>query len=174
MLAASAQTMVSLVDSPHALALEEALQTECRLLHNLTAVLGQQRSGVAVDDITAVDDSVFAAQRILLTLSQARQQRKSLLKILVGREEVALADLQNALGPAMTDGISAARDELQVAARALAEELDRNRRILQGAIKSGDQLIRALCGPAPDSATYTAPQNASEQASSALLIDRQV
>ena len=174
MLATSPHPTLSLAESPHALALKEALRSECKLLEDLAVVLERQRSGVAGDDIAAVDDSTFAAQRVLLTLSQARRRRKNLLKILVGREDVALADLQNALGPAMTDGIRDATAQLQAAARELAHVLDRNRRILQGAIHSGDQLIRALCGPPAEQATYTAPRTSTEQAPGPLLIDRQV
>lgn len=172
MLAIPLEPPTPAVGSGHASDLEEALKTERRLLNDLAGVLERQRSGVAGDDITVVDDSVFAAQRVLRTLAEARRRRRSLLSILVGREDVALGDLEVALGPAMTLGLRTARNDLQSAAQRVAGELERNRRILHGAISAGDKLIRALTG-SKEPAVYTAP-GGSAQAGGGLLVNRQV
>src|SRR5215207_5907568 len=58
------------------LALVDALGSERRLVDELTATMRRQRAAVAVDDLQAVDDSVFATHRLLATLGQARQRRK--------------------------------------------------------------------------------------------------
>lgn len=173
MLAIPLEPPTPAVGSGHTSALEEALKTERRLLDDLVGVLERQRSGVAGDDITVVDDSVFAAQRVLRTLAEARRRRRTLLNILVGREDVALGDLEVALGSAMTQPLRAARDDLQAAAQRVAGELERNRRILHGAISAGDKLIRALTG-AKEPVVYAAPGTASADASGSLLVNRQV
>ena len=137
-------------------------------------VLRRQRSGVAGDDLAVVDDSVFAAQRILLTLAEARRRRHSLLSLLVGREHVGLGELGDALGPLMTPELAQAQTELQAGARVLADELERNRRILNGAISSGDRLIRALTGAPAEPNVYGTTANPRGASGGAPLIDRQV
>jgi hypothetical protein len=153
--------------------LEDALNTEARLLDELVGVLASQRSGVAGDDLAAVDDSVFAAQRVLLTLSEARRKRRTLLKIVTGSEDIPLAELEESLGPSLSDGVRDAGRRLRASAKDLAGELDRNRRILRGALRTGDKLIRALCGATPTPGTYAAPGRSAE-AGCTILIDTQV
>jgi hypothetical protein len=155
------------------LLLEDALNTEARLLEDLVGVLASQRSGVAGDDLAAVDDSVFAAQRVLLTLAEARRKRRTLLKLVTGSEDMPLAELEESLGPSLTDGVRDAGRRLRTCANDLAGEVERNRRILRGAIRAGDKLIRALCGAAPAAGLYRAPGRPVE-AGCTLLIDTQV
>lgn len=160
-------------DRGHAIALEEALKSERNLLENLVDVLQQQRSGVAGDDLAVVDDSVFAAQRVLLTLAEARRRRQALLQLISGEDELGLGELESVLGAAWTPELASARDALQEGAKRLAQELERNRRILSGAISSGDRLIRALRGAPTTPAVYGVDAD-SASAAGALLIDRQV
>jgi flagellar biosynthesis/type III secretory pathway chaperone len=162
----------ALVSTPHLGSLADALQGERRLLQDLIHVLAQQRSGVADNDIAAVDDSVFAAQRVLHTLAEARRRRRSLLTLITGYDDLALDGLDSALGDDMTDSLREARVDLQETARALARELDRNRRILQGALSEGDRLIRALCGAPAAPAVYGA--NGEGTGEARLFIDRQI
>ncbi len=167
------QHEVRLPPTPNLL-LEDALNTEARLLDDLVDVLVSQRSGVAGDDLAAVDDSVFAAQRVLLTLGEARRKRRTLLKLVAGCEDMPLADLEDSLGPSLTEGVRDAGRRLRSSANELAGELEQNRRILRGAIRTGDKLIRALCGAPPaDGGLYGAPGRSAE-AGCTLLIDKQV
>jgi flagellar biosynthesis/type III secretory pathway chaperone len=161
------------VGSGHAAALEEAFKTERRLLLDLLGVLEHQRSGVAADDIAQVDESVFAAQRVLRTLAEARRRRRALLGVIVGDEGTSLGDLDEAMGGSMTLGLRTARDELLDAARSLARGLDRNRLILQGAISSGDRLLKALTGAPEGPIVYGAP-GAKSAPSGTVLVNRQV
>ena len=46
-------------------ALANAVTTEIRLLEDLIGIMRRQREAVAVDDLSSVDDSVFATHRIL-------------------------------------------------------------------------------------------------------------
>lgn len=152
------------------------LAAERKLIDDLASVLRQQREAVSHDDITAIDDSVFSAQRILLTLSQARTRRRTLLHVITGSEEVALGDFEGLLGPAATHTVLEARDALQASAQNMAHELQMNRRVLSGAIDAGDQLLRTLTGgnQKPTSYTPRPPSGDDGSGASGFLIDTQV
>jgi hypothetical protein len=63
---------------------------------------------------------------------------------------------------------------LRSSANELAGEVERNRRILRGALRAGDTLIRALCGGASPPGVYVAPGHHAPEAGSTILIDMQV
>lgn len=157
-------------------ALLDALQTETRLLLNLLQILRSQRNGVAQDDLQAVDDSVYSAQRVLLTLAEARRRRRSLMQIVGGAEDGNLDDLERALGPLMDDEMREARNELTAAARLVAAELDINRRVLQSAIRTGETYVKALYGVSENQGVYTpaAEPAGGGQPGAGLLLNRQV
>lgn len=144
--------------SPAALdALLDALRSERKLLDELAATMRRQRSAVGVDDLQAVDDSVFATHRILATLGQARVRRRQINRLLAGVDDVPARELDEILGAQMTDDLRIARDELQTSAGALSREVDVNRRVLREALASGEQHARTLAGaPAEMSAGYGA------------------
>ncbi|HEV2642835.1 MAG TPA: flagellar export chaperone FlgN, partial [Candidatus Elarobacter sp.] len=133
-------------------ALSQALTTERKLVDELTAVMLRQRNAVATDDLQAVDDSVFATHRLLLTLGEARKRRRSINRILGCQEETGVKQLEEALGPWMTPALRAVREELQSAARTLSKEIETNRRILREAIANSESFVRAMVG-APKDAT---------------------
>jgi len=156
-------------------ALEEALGGEERLLAELADLLRTQRTGVSSNDLDAVDASVYGAQRILLTLKEARRRRHSLLRLLTGRPDVPLADFEHTLGARLTDGIRLARSRLLATAQALAREIEINRAVLQGAMDTDDTLIRALCGATRPSPLYGEHDGAKDSTGGGgALIDRQV
>lgn len=154
----------------------DALRSETKLLNSLLTVLRQQRSGVAQDDLQAVDEAVYGAQRILLTLAEARRRRRSLMQLMGGADDVSLDDLERALGPLMDDDVRDARDELTAAARRLAADLDINRRVLQGAIRTGETYVKALYGVSGETGVYSPPEEEQQnrQPASGLLLNRQV
>jgi hypothetical protein len=165
------RTVLSPIDS-----LTDALASERRLIDELISVMRRQRSAVGDDDLQGVDDSVFATHRVLVTLSEARRQRRSLNALIGEREDIGIHALDEALGPRMTPALRAARDELHSAARALSREVSLNRRILREALASGDAYARALAG-AEASPVYAAhatatPPQARSQAHS--LLDRRI
>ena len=135
-------------------ALADALGTERRLLTELSRVLRRQREGISTDDLAVLDESVYSAQRVLLTLQQARRRRRTLMSLLCGDEDTPLIELELALGPDVTPYLCLARDELMAAARELARELDVNRRVIDGAISVGDQLIALFAGPVKSPELY--------------------
>ncbi len=145
--------------------LREALIHETGLLHELLGVLMRQRAGVAQDDLRAVDDSVFAAHRVLRTLDEARRRRRALLERLAGSEDIPLEDLDAVLGEDGDAALMAARDGLVDGARALSREVAVNRRILRQALTQGEAQIRTLCG---------APAAVSAAGTGGLLVNRRV
>lgn len=138
-------------------ALADALRSERRLLDELVAIMRRQRASVAADDLQAVDDSVFATHRVLLTLNEARRRRRSLNLLLGGSEEMDVRELEAVLGPAMTAPLREALDGLRAAAVVLSREVEVNRRVLRQALAAGDDYVRALCG-GPDSRPLYAPE----------------
>lgn len=156
-------------------ALARALSDEARLLAELNTIVHNQRAGVAADDVQIVDDSVFGAHRVLRTIGEARRRRRSLLDALVGSEDLALHDLDDALGILMTPEIRQAREELQNAATILSREIAINRRIIQDALRAGDDQMRTLCGAPKQQVRYGADARGVDDASrSGLLLNRQV
>lgn len=156
-------------------ALTDTMITERHLLDDLIRVLKNQKIAVASDDISALDESVYAAQRIFLTLRQARRHRRGLLNALIGEEEVALDEMDSALGSSMTASLTEARDGLQVAAQRLARQMQVNRRVIQEVIASGDRLIRAVCGVPEHASTYTPEAEGAKPAGGAgVIFNKQV
>ena len=117
----------------HVAALTDALATERRLLDELARVLVTQREGVSGDDLQALDESVFSANRVFRTLQEARQRRRTLLQLIGTDEDCDLRDLESALGPGVTPELLGVRDELLESAERLARELTMNRRVIDGA-----------------------------------------
>lgn len=162
------RTVVSPIDS-----LTDALTTERRLLDELIAVMRRQRNAVGSDDLQAVDDSVFATHRVLVTLSEARRRRRNLNMLIGQREDLGIHSLDEALGTRMTPALRDARDELHVAARALSREVSINRRVLREALACGDLYARALVG-ASDAPVYGAQPNPNVRAQTNTLLDRRI
>ncbi len=157
-------------------ALTRALDGEAKLLQNLLDVLQRQREAVAADDLEAVDTSVYDAQRILLSLGQARRRRRTLLGLAAGNEGLPLSDLPRLLGDAMTGELSASIDQVVRVADRVQRQMALNRQILSGAIRAGDELLRALGSGGRKPSGYGAPNTAPPAAGSSggLLLDRQV
>lgn len=111
--------------------LTDALTTEHRLLDDLIAVLRRQRSAANADDLQSVDESLYAAHRVLVTLNEARRRRRALNTLIGERENIGIHALDEALGARMTPALRDARDGLCSAAVVLSREVALNRRILR-------------------------------------------
>ena len=57
-------------------ALVGAMQSERKLVDDLTQTMRRQRAAVAGDDLDGLDDSVFATHRLVQTLGEARRRRR--------------------------------------------------------------------------------------------------
>ena len=149
----------------------DALETERRLLDELSRVLRRQREGVSRDDLAMLDESMYSAQRVLLTLQQARRRRRTLLGILGGREDCSLGELEFVLGPSTTPAVRTARDELVSTAQRLQKELDVNRRVIEGAISVGDELIMLCLGKSRPKGGYTPHREAEPSTAAGALVN---
>jgi hypothetical protein len=170
------RTVLSAVDS-----LTEALVAERRLIDDLINIMRKQRNAVGDDDLQVVDDSVFATHRVLVTLSEARRRRRNLNALVGQPEDLGIHALDEALGPRMTPGLRAARDELHASAKTLSREVALNRRVLKEALAAGDQYARTLAGvgatPATETPTYGAGNGAPAQSraqQTTALLDRRI
>lgn len=127
-------------------ALADALASESRLLDELVGIMQRQRAAVAEDDLTRVDDSVHATHRVLLTLGEARQRRRSLNRLICEDDDLAIRQLEALLGGVLPAPLQAARVALRRSAETLAAEVETNRRVLRQALASGDAYVRSLVG----------------------------
>ncbi len=153
-------------------ALADALESERHLIDELIRIMRQQREAVAADDLQGVDDSVFAVQRILLTLGEARKRRRTLNVRLGQAEDIALKDLLDAMGPYATDDLRASREALQGSARTLARDVSTNRQVLREALTSGEELVRTLAGVATPRVGYGELPGAPEPSRASYLVNR--
>lgn len=141
-------------DTSHLDSLTDALQTERRLLDELNKVMVRQRESIARDDLEAIDESVFSAQRVLRTLQESRRRRRSLLELIGVDRELPLRELEEQLGSVVNDTLARSRDELLASAEALSRELNSNRQVIDGALTVGEQLLRAFTGNTEPSPLY--------------------
>jgi hypothetical protein len=153
-----------------------ALERETKLLGNLLKILKQQREAVATEDLAGVDDTIFSAQRILRTLAEARIKRRTLLEILGLDPGIPMDDLEDALGPKVTPELSGTIETLRTMALNLTGELEVNRRVLQGAIQSGEKLIGLLGGGGTQDPGVYGPQAEQNQSKGdhGMILDRQI
>lgn len=130
-------TVTSPIDS-----LAEALVAERRLIDDLLGVIYRQRDAVAADDLQAIEDSMFATHRLLVTLAEAKSHRRALNARLGQSEDVGILALDKALGSRMTPQLLAARDGLHDAARKLSHEVAINRELLRVAMDEPQKQLR--------------------------------
>jgi hypothetical protein len=154
-LPSAAMTRLSPAQYPPLVAgLADAVASERRLVEELISVMRKQREAVAADDLQGVDDSVFAVQRILITLAEARKRRRALNLRFGQHEDAALRDLLETLGPYASSDLHASRDALQDAARTLSREVATNRQILREALAAGEEFVRTLASVATPRVGY--------------------
>jgi hypothetical protein len=154
--------------------LVDALVSEHRLIEELIAIMRRQREAVAKDDLQSVDDSVYAIQRVLFTLGEARKRRRTLNRRLGTAEDLALRDLESVLGTVVTPELLRAREALQHSARTLSQEVAVNRKVLREALAAGDDYVRLLFGGPAHPTSYPESTGKPERAGSAggYLINR--
>jgi len=131
-----------------------AMRDEHAVLEDLVTTLERQRRAVTRDDIDAVNDSVFAAHRLLSAYREARTRRRSVVTVACGGGEGSLEDLDLAPGVLLSDDERLARTDLRLAARRLVAAVDQNRKLLQAAMSSGEAFFRILTGAAGAAQSY--------------------
>ena len=145
--------------------LVRALRDEHAVLEDLVSTLERQRSAVARDDIDAVNDSVFAAHRLLGAYREARTRRRSVVIVACGGGEGSVDDLSHARGAPFSEAERTASEDLRSAARRLVAAVDQNRKLLQAAMSSGDAFFRLLTGAGPATQAYPSSNRSAASAS---------
>lgn len=134
--------------------LVDSLQTELRLVEELTAIMLRQRASVAAEDLQGVEDSVYALQRVLSTLGESRKRRRTINVCLGFAEDIPLRDLLEVMGDAAPAALRTASRKLSDHARQLANEVNVNRQVLRESLTAGDAYVRALTGTVPPTIGY--------------------
>jgi len=111
--------------------LADTLRTEVWLLDELAAILRRQREALALSDLEGVDECVYAAQRVLLTLGEARRRRRSLVGVIAGSEDVPVEALDGWWRGRSTPRLRELAREVREAADRLSQDVALNRRVLQ-------------------------------------------
>jgi hypothetical protein len=130
--------------------LTNALTHEHGLIEELRQALLRQREGVATDDPEAIESSVHAISRTLLTLEEARRGRIALTALIAGEPGVPLADLDANLGLALPASFVEARERVRRAAEATALEVAINQTVLRRALEAGDAFLQQLFSSVAD------------------------
>jgi hypothetical protein len=118
-------------------ALCSVLATETRLLNELIAIMHRQRDGASRGDFATMDDSVFATQRVLHTLAEARRRRRAIYCMLGAPEDAGALALAATLGTALAPDLAQALETLMTAASELAQHVETNRAALRQALGVG-------------------------------------
>lgn len=169
--AAVARQPVAAATHPFIDGLVDTLRSERRLLDDLRTIMVRQRAAVAGDDLQELDDTVFAVQRVLLTLNEARKRRRTLSERLGCDPETPPRHLPDALGVQATDAVRAASADLEEAARALSREVAVNREVLRRGIAAGEEFVRILTGMPGQKVGYPDPDAPALRGT--LLVNRQ-
>lgn len=150
------------------------LRAERRLLERLEEILDTQREGVADDDLEAVDGSVYAARRVLLTLSEARRRRRGILRTLFGDPDLPLRELEDAVEGEVPSAVLDARDALLQSAARLSRVVKSSQRLLEEAMEENDRHLRQLHGSSGASSGYGASGEETGDGEAGRLFNRQV
>lgn len=124
-------------------ALAETVDSEARLITELSALLHRLREAVAADDLAELERCVYSNHRVLMTVSEARRRRTSLVDL-----------LGLTVQPLERNPLREQFERLRAAAYALKREVEVTREVLRRALESGDELMRAACAPIAALTTY--------------------
>ena len=153
-----------------------SLQREVRITEELGEALVNQRTAVAADDPPAVNASVEAIGRILLTLNAARRRRSDLLSAITGGDPVPLDALEGVVGQPLPMRMTEAVRELRRAALKVTQEVKINRTVLRRAVETGEAFLQALFSAAVDPEPVYHPSDKKEEGRGGpgFLVDRMV
>lgn len=153
--------------------LAQALAHEASIIEELRQALLRQRAGVATDDADAVENSIHAVGRTLLTLDEARRRRASLTALVAGAN-ASIDKLEHLFGGVLSPELEAARTRVKRAALQTSQDLAINQHILRRALEAGDQFLQRLFSMGSDPAPgYQRAENVAEPAPrSGLILNR--
>lgn len=139
-------------------------------MDELRRALLQQRGALAANDAAALENSLRAVSRALLTLDEARRRRGAAVRCIVGRD-LPLATLVAEAGHTVAPAIAAAREALRQAATDAARELVINHLVLRRALQAGEAYLQRLFSTFEDPApAYTRSERAGDPRT--MLVNR--
>jgi hypothetical protein len=125
-------------------ALERGLRTELTLLDDLIRGLLEQRSAIGADDTPTLEQLVQHLSRTLLTLREARRQRRILVELLTGEAEAGLGSLLASTAEPESPELATLCRQLRERAAAANRELAVNQAVIRRAIHSGERFLQQL------------------------------
>jgi hypothetical protein len=114
------------------------------LLRSLNEALTTQRGAIAAGDAAAVNDSVEAIGRVLLSIEEAAGRRAQLLGTLPGAREDSLTHLEAVAGEPLPENLLFLRAGLRRQALEVAREAEINKRVLAQAMDAGEAFLMTL------------------------------
>jgi hypothetical protein len=153
--------------------LAEALAHEATIIEELRQALLRQRAGVATDDADAVENSIHAVGRTLLTLDEARRRRATLTTLVSG-ENTSIDKLESLFGGTLSPELENARHRVKRVALQTSQDLAINQHILRRALEAGDQFLQRLfsMGNDPAPGYQRADSGADGTPRSGLILNR--
>ena len=153
--------------------LTAALLHELRLIEELRTALLRQRAGVAADDRDAIEGSVQAVGRTLLTLEEARRRRTALTGFLTGNMSTELSELEQHVGCRLPAALQDARDAVRRAATAASQDARINQNVLRRALEAGDAFLQQLFSSAIEpTPVYVAGAQPAESRQRSVIFNR--
>jgi hypothetical protein len=160
------------VPDPRLADLAAAMEREAAVVRDLGAALATQRQAVSTSAPDALNASVDAIGRILLTLDEARRGRDAALAAVCGEAPPPLGRLEDGIAGALPDELVRARADLEAAATQVAREVVINRTVLRRAVEAGEAFLQSLFSSAAAPAASYAPGERAEEPPPGLLLDR--
>ena len=155
--------------------LVHALRSEQDVLEELREALSRQREAVARSDHDAVESSIHALGRIILTLEETRRQRRSVLALMFPDQEVSIMDLELYLDDAVPPELLEARSAVRRLSVSTANDLAINQHVLDRVLQAGDAFLQKLFSTALEgSPGYSPMRDGEEHASESVLVNRTI
>ena len=129
----------------------EVLQIERRLVDRLSLLLARQRAAIFASAPDEIIECTYAMQRVLLTVEEARKQRRTYATHLVGAGDLTVPELIERLSPLGSSALTESLVDISAAARTLRAESLTHRLVLERVVGDDDAIAsRARLVP-PDS-----------------------
>lgn len=152
--------------------LTRTLTIEAEALEELRETLSTQREAVALHDQPAVERSIHAMGRVMLTLQEVRRQRQALLSLIAEGEHISMVDLESCVKGGVPRDLEAARVKVEMLATATANDLAINHHVLDRVLQAGDAFLQRLFSSTMEPSPSYAPVQEGEERAEALLVNR--
>jgi hypothetical protein len=118
----------------------EVLQIERRLVDRLSSLLAQQRAAIFASAPDEIIECTYDMQRVLLTVEEARKQRRLYATHLVGGGDFTVPELIERLSPLGSSALTASLVDISASARTLRAESLTHRLVLERVVGDDDAI----------------------------------